>query len=217
MTNKYSISDEGPAQDYYEKTQNFTIWDSKLDVNHRMYNFNTHSTPYKLRLISGLAINIAKLIEDGTVAVVDVDTVLHSSANVQMLDQTLSDDITAMINGSSEDLKLAGTMIPTISPKSDPIVLWKFCTENQSNFSWGHLANDKDIKYWMVKIDYGRLISFDAESYIAYLIEKGTMTNDAFKQLEPTCRKEIYISNRELYNFTVQLKPEYQKYLKKEA
>ena len=216
MHNKYLIN-EGPAEDYYDKTKNYTIWDSKLDVNHRMYNFSTNSAPYKLRIISGLAINIAKLIEDGAVAVVDVDTVLHSSANVQMLDQTLSDDITAMLNGSDEDQQLAGTMIPTISPKSDAIVLWKFCTNNQHKFSWGYLANDKDIKYWMDKVEYGRLINFDAESYIAYLIENNRMTNDAFKQLEPTCRKEIHISNRELYNFTVQLKPEYQKYLKKEA
>ena len=216
MLNKYLIN-EGPAEDYYDKTMNYTIWDSKLDVNHFMYRFATNSAPYKLRIISGLAINIAKLIEDGAVAVVDVDTVLHSSANIQVLDQTLSDDITAMLNGADEDQKLAGTIIPTISPTSDPIILWKFCTDNQHKFSWGYLANDKDIKYWMDKVDYRKLIDFDAESYIAYLIENEKMTNKAFRQLEPTCRKEIYISNRNLYNFTVQLKPEYQKYLKKEA
>lgn len=216
MQNKYLIN-EGPTENYYTETDNKTIWDSKLDVNHRMYNFNTFSAPYQLRLISGLAINIAKLIQDREVDVVNVDTVLHSSANVQLLNEALAIDITAMLNGSDDDQKLAGTMIPTISAKSDPIILWKFCTDNNNRFSWGTLSNDKDIKYWMDKVEYHRLINFDAESYIGYLIEKGAMTNDAFKKLEPTCRKEIYISNRELYNFTVQLKPEYQKYLKKEA
>ena len=215
MNNKYLIN-ESPTQDYYEDTGNYTIWDSKLDVGHNMYNFVTTSAPYTLRLISGLAINLAKLIQDKTVDIIHVDDVLYSSGNVQILTETLMEDLTRMMNGSEDDYKLAATIIPTISPKSDPIMLWNFCKSNEQNFSYRY-RNEKDIKYWMNLIDYTSLVCMEAEAYIAYLIRRDAMTTEAFKQLEPICRKDIYISNRELYNFTVQLKPEYQQYLKKEA
>ena len=215
MDNKY-LFNEKEGEDYYDRTGNYTIWDSKLDARSRMYSYNTLSAPYRLRLISGLAINLAKLIQDGAISVVHVDDVLYSSGNVQILTDTLADDLNRMMNGSEDDRNLAATIIPTISPKSDPILLWNFCKENEHSFGYRY-RNEKDIKYWMNLINYSSLTCMDAESYIAYLINKECMTAEAFKQLEPICRREIYISNRELYNFTVQLKPEYQQYLKKEV
>jgi len=214
MQNKY-LFNEKEGEEYYDTTGNYTIWDSKLDARSRMYGYSTISAPYTLRLISGLAINLAKLIQDGAIGVVHVDDVLYSSGNVQFLTDTLVDDLTRMMNGSEDDYTLAATIIPTISPKSDPILLWNFCRENEHNFTY-RFRNEKDIKYWMELVNYRSLTCMDAESYIAYLINNENMTSETFKQLEPICRREIDISNRELYNFTVQLKPEYQQYLKKE-
>ena len=49
---------------------------------------------------------------------------------------------------------------------------------------------------------------------IISLEEKNLLDAKNFRILEPLCRKEINIHNRNLYNFIVQVKPEYKKYLK---
>ena len=53
-----------------------------------------------------------------------------------------------------------------------------------------------------------------AESAIKYFEEEGRLDSKCFRALEVECRKEILISNRELYTFKVQVKPEYRKYMK---
>ena len=49
---------------------------------------------------------------------------------------------------------------------------------------------------------------------IKYLEEEEYLDSESFRYLEPIVRKEITISNRELYTFKVQVKEEYRKYLK---
>ena len=53
-----------------------------------------------------------------------------------------------------------------------------------------------------------------AEDIIKYLEEEEYLDTESFRYLEPIVRKEIVISNRELYTFKVQVKEEYRKYLK---
>ena len=50
--------------------------------------------------------------------------------------------------------------------------------------------------------------------FIKYLEEEECLDTESFRYLEPIVRKEIVISNRELYTFKVQVKEEYRKYLK---
>ena len=54
----------------------------------------------------------------------------------------------------------------------------------------------------------------NAEDAILHFERKGVLNNKVFKYFEPICRKEISISNREMYTFTVQVKPEYRKLLR---
>ena len=49
---------------------------------------------------------------------------------------------------------------------------------------------------------------------ILKLEKKGQLDNKSFRFLEPICRKEIQIYNRDLYVFNVSVKQKYQEYLK---
>ena len=55
-----------------------------------------------------------------------------------------------------------------------------------------------------------------AEEMIIWLKQNNLLTSRAFRYLEPIVRKEISISNRDLYVFKVAVKPEYREYLKLE-
>ena len=50
--------------------------------------------------------------------------------------------------------------------------------------------------------------------FILKLEEDNLLDSESFKYLEPICRKEIRIHNRDLYVFNVSVKPKYQQYLK---
>ena len=54
----------------------------------------------------------------------------------------------------------------------------------------------------------------NAEDAIKHFEQEGILDSRCFRALEVECRKEIIISNRELYTFKVQVKPEYRKYMK---
>ena len=52
-----------------------------------------------------------------------------------------------------------------------------------------------------------------AQDMILWLEEKDLLNKQSFRYLEPYCRKEISIHNRDLYVFQVSVKKEYKKYL----
>lgn len=188
------------------------LWTRKISENHTMHLYDVESAPYDLNIISGLAINLCKLIDDGEMAVIDVNTVLCSSSNIQKLTEETSADLLRMLYASSEDTDLAISIIPTLDPASEPAVLWQFCTEANSQLSWGHSRN-KDLQYWKESVEFYKLSRLTPEEAVNHFIEEGTLTNKSFKILEPLCRKDIELYNREMYTFVVQLKPEYAKYL----
>ena len=66
----------------------------------------------------------------------------------------------------------------------------------------------------MDKSNFTRYSRASAEEMIKYLEEEEYLDSESFRYLEPIVRKEITISNRELYTFKVQVKEEYRKYLK---
>ena len=65
----------------------------------------------------------------------------------------------------------------------------------------------------MEKHDIYRLSRMNAEQAIKYFEEEGQLDSRCFRALEVKCREQIQISNRELYTFKVQVKPEYRKYM----
>lgn len=190
------------------------LYDNRVKETCPMYNLEYSSAPYDNYLISGLAINLASLITSGNLKVVDIDTVLGASSNVQTLTNELLEQIISMYNAGGEDREMLGTLLPTINYNKTPALLWKLAQElGNQEYAW---SRNKDLKYWYAKSELRDLASHNVEHAIERFIKEGTMDSENFKILEPICRKEIYISNRELYSFTVQVKPEYRKYLKTE-
>ncbi len=84
----------------------------------------------------------------------------------------------------------------------------------QSSAQITHFYNEENLKE-KAKLD--TLERKNAEQAIQYFEHHGVLDSRNFKMLEPLCREEISISNRELYSFTVQVKPEWRKYLKKQT
>ena len=194
--------------------QHQLLYDKKLKDRHPMYNLTYNSAPYDNYLISGLAINLASLISSGDLKVVNIDTVLNASGNVQILTQELLEQLISMYNAGGEDREMLGTLLPTINYNKTPALLWLLSQElGNAQYTW---SRNKDVKYWYDKSGLSDLANHSAEAAIEKFIEDGTMDSENFRMLEPVCRKEIYISNRALYSFRVEVKPEYRKYLKKQ-
>lgn len=212
FTNKYMVNDLF-ASNYHIDTGNNVIWDDRLPkVGKNLWEHEHQSAPYDLNIVTGLALNLANLIHKGEMQVVDIDTVMDSSASSQMLTQKLADDLSRMLDSSNDDEELAGAIIPTISAKSEPAILWRFLCDNQSSIKYGFSRN-KDMAYWKNLVKSEVLSYMCAEEAINHFIKEGTLTKKSFKIMEPYARQEITLYNREMYTFVVQLKPEYKEYL----
>ena len=70
------------------------------------------------------------------------------------------------------------------------------------------------VMYWLQKHRCSYLSHISAEEAIKHFEREGVLDSRCFRALEVECRKEIVISNRALYTFKVQVKPEYRKYMK---
>jgi|TARA_R100001460_G_scaffold81346_5_gene122273 hypothetical protein len=189
------------------------IIDEKITKKIRYYDLETDEALYDNWMITGLAVNLAHLIDTGALDVVDVSTVLHSSANRCILDEELLSDIIAQVNShNNEDIALVGKIIPTIDYTKNLHLFWVL---TQECYRITHAYNrDKDIQYWLSQSNFSKISDFNAEAMILYLEEEGLLDSKAFRYLEPRVRSEITIHNRDLYVFKVSVKKEYQKYLK---
>jgi hypothetical protein len=211
-TNMYMVND-GPAEDYFEETDQWMIWCDKINSN--LHNCDYESAPYDFYGISGLAIELAHRIKvTGDLDVVDTETVMNSSTSIQQLTPELIEQLEGMAN-SHDDKELMFKLLPSIDYESEPALLWILFGKLNSEINYGYSRN-KDVDWWKEKANFDKLHNMNAEHAIKYFEEKGKMDAKNFKILEPLCRQEISIHNRELYSFTVQLKPEYRKYLKTE-
>ncbi len=180
----------------------------------RYYDLEQEDCLYDTWMITGLAINLGHLVDTQAIDVVDVDTVLHSSANNCILDEELLEDLITQINSyNTEDKAMAGVVIPTIDTSEEYHLLWKLAQQCFNSISNDYNRN-KDIQYWLKKSNLYDLYCMNAESMIKWLEEKELLNVKSFRYLEPIVRKEITINNRELYTFKVAVKKEYQKYLK---
>jgi|9_EtaG_2_1085328.scaffolds.fasta_scaffold06953_2 hypothetical protein len=163
--------------------------------------------------ITGLAINLAYLVDTGELQVIDGETILHASANKTDLTESLVKELDEWIRSyNSENIAVAAKILPTIDYTKKPHLMWELA---QGLYSYTHnFSRDKDVKYWMEKAELSELYHSSAEEMIMKLEEEEKLTSESFRYLERIVRKDISIHNRELYVFKVSVKPEYKKYLK---
>lgn len=214
ITNGYFCNDTDLISEaYFEAEDQNVILDKRSLGDNYTYNMNYFSMTYHSYIITGLAMTLAELIKNKEIEVVSADTVLRSSANLQVLTDELVNDLVSMTNTyNTEDNEIAAKIIPTIDYTKEPALLFDFCKRiNNLNHKY---RRNKDIMYWKEISGYDVLRDCTVEQAIEYFEEKGLLDSKCFKTLEPLCRKEIQIYNRSMYTFTVQVKPEYRKYLK---
>ena len=204
------------VQDYHEDTGNDVILDRRSLGDCSQWNLDYESLPYDTYIFSKMSIVLAKMVEDGELHVIETDTILNQSANRVPMTEELMEDLQKMLDGynvSDEEIAMAGKIIPTIDPTGEPYLLYKYSREFLGNIDYKYSRN-KDVLYWLEKHDVSGLSNRNAEQAIKYFEDKGILDSRCFRALEVECRKEISISNRELYTFKVQVKPEYRKYMK---
>ena len=201
--------------DYYMETENNVVLDKRSLGDKQQWNIEYDSLPYDSYIFSNMAISIASLIEAGDLQVIETDTILNQSANRVPMTEELMQDIEKMVNhyASDEEIQMAGKIIPTIDPTGEPYLLYKYSKEYLGNLDYKYSRN-KDVIYWLQKHSCSYLSRMNAEDAIKHFEQEGILDSRCFRALEVECRKEIIISNRELYTFKVQVKPEYRKYMK---
>ena len=179
--------------------------------NVRSWYVDTDYTVHDRYMITGLAINLAYLIESGKYDVYDAESIVNASANKIVLTEELKTDLMRYINSSnSDDREIASKIIPAIDYTKNYHLLWDFARDSYSRM---YIFNkNKDVQYWMDVSGYSNFKHRDALEMIQWLEEENKLDSISFKFLEHIVRKEIRIENRDLYIFKVELKPEYRKY-----
>ena len=226
IQNGYSITKYDEHNLSYSATPNrINEWMKDTGLKHVLYNAKNKDTlgcslhdceyeslPYDTYVYTGLALEIIHRIVIDGLETIDEDRLISESPNQQILTKPLLDQLTAMWNGDHEDRKLLNKILPTIRGDVNHHYVWELC----NLFSSYDLPSnrDKDLKYWLDKIDHYKYNNMSPESFIIEHHEAGDLTSEGFKFVEPRVREDISIHNRELYTFKVGIKPEYLKYKK---
>ena len=198
---------------YHSQTTNSVLWDKRLNEYRNMSNCDYQSLPHDSYIITGLGLKLASLIKQGQMQVIEVDTFLEASANVQPITEQLLEDIRGML-ATGDDREVLGAILPTINYRENPALMWQLaCLLRGKDYYWNR---NKDVKYWWNVANINDLGYMNAEEAVIHYEELGVLDSDNFKMLEPLCRKEISISNRSLYVFKVAVSPKWRKYLTKQ-
>jgi len=186
----------------------------KLTESVRYYDLDIEDSLYDSWMLTGMAINLAYIIDTTDVSVIDPETVLHASATKMILDEQLLADLKVQLDNSrhNEDRVLALKIVPTICYKTNYHLLWQFA-QDCSMITYAD-NRDKDLQYWIDASGFTKLERRSAQDMILWLDSKDKLDKVSFRYLEPIVRKEISIHNRDLYTFKVAVKKEYQQYLK---
>lgn len=191
----------------------FVLVTDKITKQIRYYDLDIEDNVYDTWAITGLALNIAWDINCGVKGVVDVDTVLHTSATKQDLTPDLSDQIIAMWNAGGDDREVAQALLPTLKYDDNYHLLWNL-SQRLGSVHYNH--HNKDLNYWLKQSRWEDFYNRDAQEMVLWLEENEKLNSKNFRFLEPIVRKEISIQNRDLYVFKVSVKKQYRKYLKNE-
>ena len=210
----YSNGHRKAIIDYYREHGNNVILEKiSLDGSYQ-HTIDYESAPFDSYCFSKMSLILADLVDKGDLQVIETDTILNQSANRVPMTEELMEDIKKMCgySASDEEIEMSGKIIPTIDPTGEPYLLYKYAVDFLDSCSYKYNRN-KDVMYWMDKHNIYRLSRKTAEEAIKYFEEKDMLDSRCFRALEVKCREEIHISNRELYTFKVQVKPEYRKYM----
>jgi|TARA_R100000084_G_C4655761_1_gene152855 hypothetical protein len=189
------------------------IYDQKMEEYTSSHKHNRGSDCYDVWCFTGLGINLAYKIDQGDVTAVAIDDLLMTSATVTPFTEELGKLLSSQIQSyNDEDSELAGKLLPTIDPTGVEHLFWEFVHQVDSRIY--KFNRNKDVQYWLNKVDWGKYKYESAEELITRLHEENNLNSEKFRYLEPQVRKDIHISNRDLYVFKVSVKPEYRKYLK---
>ncbi len=162
--------------------------------------------------LPGLALNLAYLVDTNEMEVLNVETLLHSSANITELNETLVNELTTWIDSyDTDNLAVAAKILPTIDYTKKPHLMWQLA--QNINGRMYNFNREKDVQYWIDQSELSTLYHNSAEEMILKLEEEDKLCNESFKYLERIVRKDISIHNRELYVFKVSVKKEYRKFL----
>mgnify|MGYP003148351862 CR=1 FL=1 len=220
----YKACDEGCStiENYCNDSSNMrsgetarVIWDTKVSENINTYNVEDLEFPYDVWIMTGMAVNLAYNIEIGIADVINIEEILMQSANKIIINEQLIEDLRSQCNSyNDDDNSIAAKILPTIDFNKELHLMWKLSQEIAGDLY--RVNNEKDVKYWIENSKIEDFYHKSAEDMILWLKNHGKLDRKSFKYLEPICRKEICIDNRELYTFKVEVKPEYKEYLKKE-
>ncbi len=199
---------------YHFETGKSVLWDLRMDEFRSSYRIDDPESLYDECVLPGLAINLAHLVDTNELDVVDVDDMLCQSANKIELTEQLVDEIKDWMSGyQEENFALVAKVLPTIVTNKKEHLLWRLAKHIYGQMY--RFNRDKDVQYWSENANLGKLYHSSAQDMILNLDKEDKLNTESFRYLEPIVRQEIRISNRDLYTFKVNVKPEYRKYLKK--
>lgn len=206
------VSDTQGRLPIVDNSKMLCIYDNKWSQHVSSWNCTTNCL-YDTWLITGMALDIAYRLETGAInGVLDVNTLMHAATSTQEITEEMIELIARMIQSyNDEDHEIVAKLLPTIDRTKNHYLLWKLF-QDASKITWKFKRN-KDVQYWLNNLEYD-YENYSAEKMILKLEKKGQLDNKSFRFLEPICRKEIQIYNRDLYVFQVSVKPKYQEYLK---
>jgi len=110
----------------------------------RYYDIDMNDSLYDVWMLTGMAINLAHLIDTTDLSVVDPETVLHASANLLTLDETLLADLKVQLNSYNDDKALAIKIVPTIDYTKNLHLMWQLA-QDCSNLEYAD-NRDKDLQ-----------------------------------------------------------------------
>ena len=182
----------------------------KITNNMRYYALDVEDSLYDTWAITGLALNLAYEIYVGNKSTVSIETVLHTSATRQPLNDDVVDQVIRMWNAGGDDREVAKQLLTTLDYSTNHHLMWKL-TQELGSLHYNH--HNKDLNHWMTASRWEFYYNLNAEALIIWMEEQGYLDKVSFRYLEPIVRKDITIHNRDLYVFKVSVKKEYQKYL----
>jgi hypothetical protein len=201
LDNFSSYEDNGKRHIYQEDSCGYSSW-----------NLPNEESLYDERFITGMAVNLAFLIESGEVSTISADSALHCSSNRTVLTLDIVKQIEDLyLSYNNDDREIANQLIVSVDYDTNPHLFWKL---SQNIYSTMNVGRNKDLKYYIDASKMYKNYCMSAEQKILDLEQKGKLTTESFRFLEKICRQEIHIANRELYVFKVNVKKEYRKYLK---
>ena len=210
ITNYDLIADgTSVVKDYHDTTGQFVAHTRKLAE--KYFSCSVHDNIFDRYFYTGMALRLAHRIKFESIPVYSIDDLLNSSSTLQPLTQQLLDDLKHYYSSySSEDRNIADKIVCTIDYNTNFHFIYELAQECYSSIS---NSKDKDVRYWL---DRSRLYSYyhmNRVKFIEHLHQNDKLTTETFKYLEQFTRRNISINNRDLYVFSVQIKPEYRKYL----